>query len=599
MPFFKELFSATFKKIAIVASLFVLSTAGLFVFYIFPRINTIVINEREKVTHEMTSFLTAIFDEMEQKIASDILTTEQAQKMAKAFVQDFRYGKDNNDYFWINRTNDGVMLAHPNADLIETDIANLVDQNGFELGTAMLNAIKNDTDAHVQYLWPSKTDPDIHVKKMSYVIEYEPWGWMIGTGIYIDDVQKEVFAITNRVILVFTLLFFFMIGLLIYILIVGSKIERQRNTIQMEFMSLIRHLPIGIFRSKIDKDGNDIPPVLWNQALVDLLELPSYKYLTNEKFRLEKFFKKPKDREDFIKMILKEKTIISKEYEITTFTGKKIWVRLYGRLVKKDGKMFFDASLEDITQKQKAKEVLEKSYRELQRIDQMKNEIISITSHELRTPLTIIKGFASFLLKKEVGDLNEEQKKHVSKIVKNTDKLLEMITNMLDLEKLEDGKMYFEKKEVDLRDLLKNVYEDFHIRCTKEKKKITIDLPQKPIMIKTDPEQMKRVFINLIDNALKFSKPQEGKVSIFAKEISDDKIEIHIKDNGIGIDKNDMKNVFEKFKQVGDHTQRVYDGSGLGLPIVKKIVEGLGGTVNCESVLGSGSDFYVTLRINN
>jgi len=585
----------TFKKIAVITIVFILTTTAIFVFFIIPHIHEALMDERKQTLHEISNFFTTMFYELNEKEKAGKLQPGEAQALALHMVNSFRYGENNDDYFWINTIDDGTMIAHPFEYLRGQNVEELVDVEGYNFGKDMLDIARHSEHGFIAYQWPSKNSANVYVPKISHIATFQPWNWMIGTGIYIDDVQQEVSTITKKIIGTFVLILMLMIGLLVFIIRAGARIEAQKNLIQLEFMSLIQHLPIGVFRIELTKNDENKPPIIWNQALTNLFELPTKNYLGQTNMKMSDFFTHTEYQDSIVETILKDGQIIGNEYQIRTFKGNSLWIKLFGQLVKKDGRLYLDASVENITDKRKAQELLKKSYDELKKIDQMKNEIISITSHELRTPLTIIKGFASLLSHENVGSLNEDQKNQQSKIITNTDKLLEMITNMLDLERLESDKMQFQIEETNLNDLLRETYTDFQERCKMENKKITLDLPDDPMIIDTDPQQMKRIFINLIDNAIKFTNSEHGIITIFTKKLDSNKIEIHVTDNGFGIAKNDLDGVFEKFKQIDNHVERVYSGSGLGLPIVKKLATGLAATINVKSAVGKGSDFYITV----
>lgn len=597
MSLFKNLLNTTFKKATLITIIFMIITISAFVFYIVPYINDVLINEKKKSIYEMSYFLIEMLQEIKTQEDAGTLSRDEAQSMAKEIVNNFRYGENHDDYFWINRFEDGIIIVHPSEELIGVSIETLMDADEYAFGKTMLKIARENGEGYVSYKWVSKVDPaNRNVPKLSYVTQFKPWGWMLGTGIYLDDVQKEISVITWQILGVIFLIFALLIGLLAFVLHVGARIERHRNIIQSEFVSLTQHLPIGVFRICISEDE---PPSLWNKALLELLEIPSEKHLQQKDFNLASFIKNKDDEEKLRKILEKHDRIIGEEIEVKTFTNKTLWVKLYGKLIERDHKMYFDASIENVTEKRKVDEVMQKSYRELQRIDQMKDEIISITSHELRTPLTIIKGFASILSSEIFGTLTTKQKNYTEKIIRNTNKLLEMTKNMLDLEKLRTGALHFDIKNVKINDLIEQSRDDFETRCTIEHKKCLFHLDTSNPVIETDPVQFKRIITNLVDNALKFTKPHVGKIEIFTKKLNSDKIEIHIKDNGVGIAKKDLADVFKKFKQVGGHMRRISGGSGLGLPIAKSLAEGLGGTLNVHSAPDKGSDFYITLNIKN
>ncbi|MBT4936908.1 GAF domain-containing sensor histidine kinase, partial [Candidatus Peregrinibacteria bacterium] len=233
---------------------------------------------------------------------------------------------------------------------------------------------------------------------------------------------------------------------------------------------------------------------------------------------------------------------------------------------------------------------LRKVNTKLQEIDKLKDGIIGITSHELRTPMTVIKGYASILLDQMCGTLNEKQNTFVQKIIQNTTALIDLVNNMLDLSKMESGEMELEIKEVKLHAVIINVIQDFQLEAEKkniellylQNKKLTDSL-----CVLAHESSLKRVLINLLGNAFKFT-PAQGKITI---QVKDDNqfYKVEVQDDGCGIPKQSFKGIFDKFQQADTHLKRNYEGTGLGLPIVKGLIKKMGGDIKVESEVGIGS----------
>lgn len=594
---FTKMIGTTFGKVTFIATLFVALTVSSFIFYIIPRVSESLIAEKKYTLHEMSNLLIATLHNINARVISGEINEQEARTLAMSIVRDYRYGKNGDDYFWVNNLDNGIIFIHPYDNIRGTNITDLTDETGFNFGSIMLDMARRGEEGYVKYMWipkPGRTDGTA-VPKLSHIAVFEPWGWAIGTGIYIDDVEKELFAIFTRIFAILVIVLFSLIGLLVFIIRIGSKIENQKNLIRTEFVTLIQHMPIGMFRICIDHIE---PPLLWNKALIDLLEIPDQKYLQKPDFNLLSFIVDQKNIKKIKETLLKKGELSGLELQIRTFMGKTLWVKVYGKTFSGRDGLYFDASVENITEKILSQKNLEHSYTELKKIDHMKDEIISITSHELRTPITIIKGFASILANQTFGILNETQKLYANKIINNANRLLEMITNMLDLEKLDSDKMPFDIQNISINELLEKICDDFQLRCNIEKRSLELQTLKNDLIIHTDPTHLKRVLVNLIDNAIKYTHAEIGKIRVFAKQTSPGKIEIHVQDNGIGIAFADQKDIFKKFKQVGGHMERVAGGSGLGLPIAKKLIHRLGGTITVSSEIHKGSDFYITIPVH-
>lgn len=242
---------------------------------------------------------------------------------------------------------------------------------------------------------------------------------------------------------------------------------------------------------------------------------------------------------------------------------------------------------------------LKRSYQKLKQKDIEKDSFFSMTSHDLRTPLTIIKGYDDFLLSEKFGTLNTKQKNFVERAQKSTEDMLWLVNSLLDISKLDAGKMDFKLEKIDLLSFLKDIVEDFRVRCAEKSILLHFEHPQKSRMrLSTDPEKFKRVIINLLGNAFKFT-PESGLITLRVKACADNKncIRLEVEDNGIGIAKKSQKSIFEAFSQVQDFNNK--GGTGLGLSIVKKIVERLGGKIWVESEVGKGATFIFTTPITS
>lgn len=244
------------------------------------------------------------------------------------------------------------------------------------------------------------------------------------------------------------------------------------------------------------------------------------------------------------------------------------------------------------------KKRLQKANKELKKLDEMKDSFLSVASHELRTPMTVIKGYSEFLLSEKFGKLNKKQTKFQNKIFHNTQQLLDLVNDILDLSKLDAERMVFNISEVKAKEFLDDALSNFKLLC--EKKDITLKLKvEKSIhTMKTDPDKIQRILNNLVGNAYKFT-PEKGSITIKLSPYKKDSAFLHFEiiDTGIGLSKEDQPKVFQKFQQVANYLQTPYNGTGLGLPIVKKIIEKLGGKIWVESELEKGSNFQFLIPI--
>ena len=243
--------------------------------------------------------------------------------------------------------------------------------------------------------------------------------------------------------------------------------------------------------------------------------------------------------------------------------------------------------------KEKSK-TIEMQLEELKSVDKQKDEFVAMMSHELKTPITPIKIYSSSLRRpKWLGELNENQKKAVDAIHFNVLRLEKIVGDLLDAQKLELGKMKFEKKEIKVDELMDMMTKNL-ISQTEEKGCQLINHTTEKNTIKSDASRLAQVLTNLMNNAIDFIPKDIGKIEINAQK-SDDGILFSVKDNGIGMSLETQKKLFKKFFQTDTSIKRKHGGTGLGLAICKGIVEGLGGKIWLESEEGKGTNFYFTI----
>jgi signal transduction histidine kinase len=228
--------------------------------------------------------------------------------------------------------------------------------------------------------------------------------------------------------------------------------------------------------------------------------------------------------------------------------------------------------------------------------NKIKSEFLANTSHELRTPLNSVIGFSEILLEESMGDLNDTQKKYVSNISKSGKHLLEIINEILDLSRIESGKIEIHREKFDLNKVFEEIREVMTSQAAAKSIDLQITSNENNLTVFADRRMIKQIIFNLVDNAMKFT-PQNGNVSITAKISNENKILVSVSDTGIGIPENKIEEIFDPFIQVDGSTKRSYGGIGLGLSIVKKYVEMHGGDVWVESKIGEGSIFMFTLPI--
>jgi GAF domain-containing protein/anti-sigma regulatory factor (Ser/Thr protein kinase) len=240
------------------------------------------------------------------------------------------------------------------------------------------------------------------------------------------------------------------------------------------------------------------------------------------------------------------------------------------------------------------REIEEKS-RQIEAANRHKSEFLANMSHELRTPLNAIIGFSEVLGEKMFGELNEKQAEYTDDILSSGRHLLSLINEILDLSKVEAGRMELELATFDLPLAIDNARTFVRERATKHGINLDVTIDERLGDFVGDERKIKQILLNLLSNAVKFT-PEGGRIGIHAKQ-ADSAVEISVTDTGIGIPPEDQATIFEEFRQVGGDYAHKKEGTGLGLTLAKKFVELHGGKIWVESEVGKGSTFTFTLPI--
>jgi signal transduction histidine kinase len=237
---------------------------------------------------------------------------------------------------------------------------------------------------------------------------------------------------------------------------------------------------------------------------------------------------------------------------------------------------------------------LERLYEELETVSRHKSEFLANMSHELRTPLNAIIGFSEVLHEQMFGELNEQQLGYVGDVLEAGRHLLSLINDILDLAKVEAGRMELELADVVLGDALRSGVTMHAERATRAGIELELTLDPRIVTIRADERKLRQVVFNLLSNAVKFT-PQGGRIDVSAKP-ADGFVEVAVADTGSGIAPEDLELVFEEFQQAGDSGKRT-EGTGLGLPLSRRFIELHGGRLWAESIPGRGSTFRFTLPV--
>jgi signal transduction histidine kinase len=237
----------------------------------------------------------------------------------------------------------------------------------------------------------------------------------------------------------------------------------------------------------------------------------------------------------------------------------------------------------------------EKTIVQLRDVDRLKSEFLTSMSHELRTPLNSIIGFADILLQGIDGPLDEQALTDINAIHNSGKHLLALINDILDLSKIEAGRMELAHSALSISDVFAEVTGSVSSLLTKKPVDLIVDVPEMLPRVWADPLRLSQVLINLVSNAIKFT--EEGSVTMKAWARDDNLVEISVSDTGIGIPEDKFDLIFEHFRQVDSRTNKKFQGTGMGLAIARQLVELHGGEMWLESVVGKGATFTFTIPV--
>ena len=279
--------------------------------------------------------------------------------------------------------------------------------------------------------------------------------------------------------------------------------------------------------------------------------------------------------------------------------GTRVWIDINGTRMSDDPDDLM-VLLSDITPLKEAEELrlrsvaLDAQNAQLRETDRLKNQFLANMSHELRTPLNAIIGFADLLNSGAVDPGSTKFPLYLRQIGASGAHLLQLIESMLDFAKAESARIEFNPRRLNLGVEIDHVAAMLQAKCERQQVRIVVDVSRTLGEIEADPVRLRQVLLNFVGNAVKFSRVG-GQVVVRAREAGADDVRVEVEDHGIGIDAADLPRLFTRFDQLSVGTSKHYEGTGLGLALVRRLIELQGGTVGVTSTLGTGSTFHFTL----
>jgi PAS domain S-box-containing protein len=370
-----------------------------------------------------------------------------------------------------------------------------------------------------------------------------------------------------------------------------KKLEQQlrdqqfysRSLIESNIDALMTTDPVGIIT-----DVNQQMEALTGHTREELIGSPFKNYFTD-----------PSLAEEGIRLVLREGNVTNYELTAQSKDGRQTVVSYNATtFADRDGKLQgVFAAARDVTERKRFEHTLQEKSLEMENANQAKDRFLANMSHELRTPLNSIIGFTGTLLMKLQGPLTTDQDKHLRNISTSAKHLLLLINDLLDLAKIESGKVELRLEPISCLGVMKEVAATLQPMAEGKGLKLSVDAPIQDLVVRTDRRSLSQILLNLIYNAIKFT--DEGEVRLgLRRQASDGGVltEFSVIDTGIGIKPEDQDKLFQAFTQVDASSSRRHEGTGLGLHLSRKLAELLNGRIAFRSDYGKGSEFIVVIE---
>ncbi len=614
-----------------------------------------MVDNKKQLLKMMVDIAITDVNQMRDNLSNKGVAEQEIMKEVKKHLSSISFA--NGEGYYFVKSYDGIELVNrTQPELVGQNISNLKDPDGVMVVKELINAGKSPNGGFVDYKW-NKPSLGRVVSKVSYVRGVHDWGWVVGTGLYLDDIEKTIseaayhmwqkLLVQILIILGFSMIAF--AGTSFVSAKMTSRIDRElkqitrglseeegknrdldttgfmiqefkdiaENTLrtfqELEYAykyltdahertcALMDSVQAGIIlircSDRVIIEANEAAAEIVDVSVSDLVGKVCHRFVCPRKYGECPVLDLGNEADN------SEKTVIRPD-------GTELQVLKTVRKITLEGEEYLLESLIDITNQKKAEQKLLQMNKNLQEqtelaqemaekaevANQAKSQFLANMSHEIRTPMNAIIGFSAHLMEKE---LPEEYYEYVKLIFESGNSLLCLINDILDLSKVEAGKLDLDEHDFDPYEMLNGLKGMFTAQAERKNLELAFICENElPKMVNADSDRLQQSLINLVGNAVKFTK--EGKVEVrtsSGKSDDTDYLHFEIEDSGIGISNEKLKAIFEPFTQADSSTTRQYGGTGLGLSITSRIVDLLGGKMAVESVEGKGSTFILTVPV--
>ncbi len=585
-------------------------------FLTLPAFRENLLDSKREMIHEITEITWGLLNQYEERVIDGELTREEAQKRAISRISILRYGPELKDYFWINDMHPNMVMHPYRPDLDGTDISDFADPNGKKLFVEFVKVVQQNGSGYIDYMWQWKDDPNRIVPKTSYVKGFEPWGWVIGTGIYIEDVQEKINSITNYLYQICISIFALIIILSFYIIWNGVYQDKKR----VKAENAIRYL-----RNLLSNVINSMPSVLvgvdidekiiqWNKEAERITGIKSGQALGQQLSDILPIITKEITK---IKQAIKDREI--KKHRITIQSNQidtKISdITVYPLIA--NGVEGAVIRIDDVTEQIKIEEMMIQSEKMLSI-----GGLAAGMAHEINNPLAGILQNIQVLQNRLSCEMPKNRKiaeecgtsiaaintyidrrdiqSMITAIIDSGKRAAAIVENMLSFSRKSSSYLYPHDISTLLDKTIELASNDYDLKKKYDFRQIKIvrEYDDAVPPVECDENKILQVILNLLKNAAQSMcewKDQKSPPQITIRLLKKDRfLSIEIEDNGPGMTEDIRKRIFEPFFT----TKKIGEGTGLGLSVSYFIiVKNHNGAMRVESSPGKGAKFIIELPL--